>query len=274
MSSLSRKSLLLFLAVILTMLIGFVAAENAYADDIDVYVTVERTLIKNQDPILEPYRITVSDDSTVVDILDAIKEELKVGNDYPFNYTLTGSVANNTAYVKGFKVTGHPNTFNHLYDYEFDDDFDDACYGDGDIFWDSFACNNPPLSSTMLQHGDYNFWGGWIVSANNEIVWDDESTENIDEAYPTAYKPVAQDDTVLRFEYSCALARDCGYDGWSLLTGNDPDDAFYTASDKSALIRAMANCTNKNSAAYTNGLVVLKNMTVSQATVNAAVNQF
>ncbi|MBR3147122.1 MAG: hypothetical protein IKF54_03150 [Eubacterium sp.] len=269
MKTLSRRGLMLILATVLTLAIGVIASESVYADNINVYVTVERTLIANQDPILEPYKVTVPSGSTVVDILNQVRTNL---GSSVFDYTMTGSVANGTAYIRGFKVSGHPD-FYYEDDYEFVDEYNDACPMFEDFYWDPDYCNNPPLSNSWLQHGDFNFWGGWIVSANNTITWDENAT-SIDESYPNASSQITQDNTVLRFEYTCALARDCGYDGWDLLMPDTQAEAFYTAADKSALVRAMANETNKTGAAYLNGLAVLKNMTASQSTVNAAVNMF
>ena len=55
---------------------------------IDVYITVERTLVGNADPILEPTKVTVPAGSTIFDVL----EELEADGDIDF--TSTGSTGN------------------------------------------------------------------------------------------------------------------------------------------------------------------------------------
>ena len=259
------------LAIVLALVMVFAMTATAFAETTDgnitVYVTVERTLVGNQMPILQPTAVTVPVGTSVLGVLSALKSSVN-----GFDYTYSGNVSDKTAYVKGFKVSSH-GAFNYLTDYEFWTQYNAAAGGMGNVY---FEYGNTPTSGDLfLEAEDYNMLGGWIVSANNNIVWDNTATEE-NEAYPTASTILTANDDglVLRFEYSFALARDAGYQGFSLLDLTTLESAFYTAADKTTLVRNMANCTNKTSATYTNGLNVLMDMDATQSAVNAAAQQF
>ena len=259
------------LAIVLALVMVFAMTATAFAETTDgnitVYVTVERTLIGNQTPILQPMAVTVPIGTSVLGVLDAVKSEVS-----GFDYTYSGTVADKTAYVKGFKVPSHT-SFNYLTDYEFWNAYNEAAGGMGDVYFEYGTI--PSSSDSFLEAGDYNMLGGWIVSANNNITWDDTATEE-NEAYPTASTILTADDNglVLRFEYSFALARDAGYRGFSLLDMETSEPAFYAAANKTTLVRNMANCADKTSAAYVNGLGVLMDMDAAQSTVDEAAQRF
>lgn len=265
-----RRILSVIMAVALVASMMFAMTANTYATTdegtINVYVTVERTLLGNQDPILAPTKVTVPEGSTVMDVLNKLKTDIS-----GFDFTSTGSVEEDTAYVKGFKVASH-GSFDYTTDYEFLADYIAEIGEDATDMYFEYG-TIPSASDLYLEAGDYNMLGGWIVTANDKIVWDDETTKE-NEAYPTASAVIRADNTVLRFEYSMALTKDCGYKGWSLLTMSDLEPGFYAAADKSALVRKMADCTNKTSAAYVNGMSVLKKMKATNAEVSSAVNMF
>ena len=266
-----KKQMKKGLEIVLALVMVFAMTATAFAqttdDNITVYVTVERTLVGNQSLILEPTAVTVPVGTSVLGVLDALKSSVS-----GFDYTYSGTVAAGTAYVKGFKVASH-GSFNYLTDYEFWNQYDTAASGMGSVYFEYGT--TPSSSDLFLEAGDYNMLGGWIVSANNTITWDDtDTTEN--EAYPTASTILTSADNglVLRFEYSFALARDAGYTGFSLLDLTTLESPFYTAANKSELIKEMANCTDKTSTAYTNGRSVLMDMDATQSAVNSAVQQF
>ena len=258
------------LAIVLALVMVFAMTATAFAETTDgnvtVYVTVERTLIGNQMPILQPTAVTVPVGTSIYGVLNALKSS---EDNFDFTYSVN---TDGKIYVKGFKVPSHA-SFNYLTNYEFWTQYDAAAGGMGSVYFD--YGNTPSSSDLFLEAGDYNMLGGWIVSANNSITWDDTSTDE-DEAYPTASTVLTanDDEMVLRFEYSFALARDAGYEGFSLLDLTTFESGFYTAADKSTLIQKMADCTNKTSAAYINGLGVLMDMDAAQSSVDAAVQQF
>ncbi len=267
----TRKRILsVIMAVAMVASMMFAMTANTYAatdaGTIDVYVTVERTLLGNQDPILAPTKVTVPEGSTVMDVLDQLKKDVA-----GFDFTSTGSVANDDAYVRGFKVPSH-GVFNYMTDYEFLNDYIAEL---GEEYTDMYFeyGQTPSATDLYLEAGDYNMLGGWIVTANDKIVWDDESTKE-NEAYPTVSSIIRENNTVLRFEYSLALTKDCGYEGWSLLTMSDLEPGFYVAADKTELVKQMANCADKTSAAYANGMEVLKKMKATDAEVKRAVDLF
>ncbi len=262
-----KKTLIAVLALVMV----FAMSTNAFAEqgdrtNVDVYLTVERTLLSNQNPILEPIKVTVPAGSTVIDVLTKVKTDLGAST---FDFGYTGNTANGTAYVTKFKVPSHA-PFNYLTDYEFWTQYDAAANGMGNVYFDYGQI--PGSSDFWLEQSDYNMLGGWIVSANDVITWDDPATSNTNEAYPTA-STVVQNNQVFRFHYSMALARDCGFTGWSLLTLQDLEPPFYTKADKTILVRNMANHVNKTSSAYLNALAVLKDMDATQQSVNAAASQ-
>lgn len=258
------------LAIVLALAMVFAMTATTFADTTDsnitVYVTVERTLIGNQTPILQPTAVTVPAGTSVYGVLNALKSSV---NNFDFTYSVN---TDGKIYIKGFKVPSHA-SFNYLTDYEFWTQYNAAAGGMGSVYFD--YGNTPSSSDLFLEEEDYNMLGGWIVSANNGITWDDPAT-SVDEAYPTASTILTADDDgiVLRFEYSFALARDAGYDGFSLLDLTTSESAFYTAANKSTLIQKMADCTDKTSSVYANGLDVLMDMDATQSSVDAAVQQF
>lgn len=232
---------------------------------IDVYVTVERTLLGNQDPILAPTKVTVPEGSTVMDVLDQLKKEVA-----GFDFTSTGSVADDTAYVKGFKVPSH-GAFNYKTDYEFLSDYI-AELGEENIDMYFDYSQTPSVTDLYLEVGDYNILGDWIVTANNKIKWGNKTDGT--PAASFTHSTIENNNTVLRFEYSLAMGRDCGYQGWSLSTLTDMELGFYVAVDKSELVKQMANCADKTSAAYVNGMGILKKMKATNAEVKKAVALF
>ena len=258
------------LAIVLALVMVFAMTATAFAEtnsNITVYVTVERTLLSNQDPVLAPTKVVVPTGSTVMDVLNKLKTQVE-----GFDFTSSGSVAEDTAYIKGFKVPSHA-AFNY-HSYIFYDEYYEELEKDDDymaMYFEDYA-QFPAATDLFLEAGDYCMLGGWIVSANNQIIWDDTTTTAVNEAYPTASSVIREDNTVLRFEYSLALARDCGYDGWNLMNPNAQADAFYNAADKSELVRKMAE--NPNSSAYAAGMTTLKNMVATQSAVNNAVALF
>ena len=259
------------LAIVLALVMVFAMTATAFAETTDsnitVYVTVERTLIGNQTPILQPMAVTIPVGTSVLGVLETVKSEAS-----GFDYTYSGTVAAGNAYIKGFKVPSHA-SFNYLTDYEFWTQYNAAAGGMGSVYFD--YGNTPSSSDLFLEAGDYNMLGGWIVSANNSITWDRDDTDE-NEAYPTASTILTANDDgmVLRFEYSFALARDAGYDGFSLLDLTTSESAFYTAANKSTLIQKMADCTDKTSSVYADGLNVLMDMDATQSSVDAAMQQF
>ena len=76
----------------------------------------------------------------------------------------------------------------------------------------------------------------------------------------------------MRWQYSFALARDCGYTGWDLLTLSDLEPGFYSAAVKSDLIKKMAD--NPTSESYANAMLALKDMDANQDTVDNIVNTY
>ena len=250
---------ILIVAAAVVMVLGMSSVSFAANDTgtIDVYITVERTLVGNADPILEPTKVTVPAGSTIFDVL----EELEADGDIDF--TSTGSTGNH--YVTGFKAPSLP-AFNYQTDYEFWNEFDEAAGGMGDIY---FEYGTTP-SGNFLSEGNYCMLSGWIVSLNNSIVWDDPDTSE-NEANPTA-DTVLSDGDVVRWQYSFALARDCGYTGWDLLTLSDLEPGFYSAAVKSDLIKKMAD--NPTSESYANAMLALKGMDANQDTVDNIVNTY
>lgn len=247
-------------SLVLALTIVFAMGVVAFADetDVDVYLTVERTLLGGQAPILAPTKVTVPEGSDVLEVLQAAQTQSLL------DFTYIGSPG--SEYVRSFKVTSH-GAFDPFIDYAYYDEFDAAAGGMGDIY---LEYGTTP-QNLFLTEGNYCMLGGWIVSLNDVIEWDDGSTPE-NEAMPTMATVVNPGD-VLRFQYSLALARDAGFEGWSLLTLHDLAPAFYTRADKSELVRVMADY-GTSDPAYAGAMSVLMDMEATPAEVAAAVNAF
>ncbi|MEL7565311.1 MAG: hypothetical protein AAGU27_10545 [Dehalobacterium sp.] len=248
-------------SLVLALTIVFTIGVVAFADEpeVDVYLTVERTLLGGQAPILAPTKVTVPAGSDVLDVLQAAKTQNLL--DFTYRVTELGE------YVTGFKVTSH-GAFDPFTDYAYYDEFDAAAGGMGDIY---LEYGTTP-QNLFLTEGNYCMLGGWIVSLNDVIEWDDDSTEDVNEAMPTM-ATIVEDNDVLQFQYSLALARDAGFEGWSLLTLRDLAFPFYERADKRELVRAMAD-NGVSDPAYAGAMSVLMDMEATPAEVTAAVNAF
>mgnify|MGYP005974150357 CR=1 FL=1 len=179
------------LAIVLALVMVFAMTATAFAEtnsNITVYVTVERTLLSNQDPVLAPTKVVVPTGSTVMDVLNKLKTQVE-----GFDFTSSGSVAEDTAYIKGFKVPSHA-AFNY-HSYIFYDEYYEELEEDDDymaMYFEDYA-QFPAATDLFLEAGDYCMLGGWIVSANNQIIWDDTTTTAVNEAYPTASSVIRED---------------------------------------------------------------------------------
>lgn len=224
-----------------------------------VYVDVEKN-ITGQAPIVQPVAVTADDNAT---ILDVTKQAAGAAN-----------VDASSSYVKAFKDSTPD------FDYAYTAKVPAICY-------DTTKAYNQPIVNdpNWLREKEYNGISGWMFTVNNT---DHDASYN----YYTAATPLSTlpDGAVIRWEFSMACGCDLGNYGWvpdgTVTNGYynwsaaSADPFFYDSivngrkvrTDKTELIRKMANHNNKTDAAYTKALKDLKTLTSNQTQVNNDVN--
>jgi len=252
----SRKFFVTVLALAMVFSMTSMALADTENGTINVYLSVERSLLGGQDPSLAPVKIVVPLDSDgeadVIDLLNAAKTQVS-----GFNYTGSAS------YITGFTVPSHA-TIDVTTDYPYYDNVSDA---GGDYIFD-FG-ETPSAGDPYLSERDYSYFGGWMFSLNNTLTWDDMDTQE-NEAYPML-DTVLEDNDVVRFEYSLALGADIGYEGWDLLTLSDLVDPYFTRYSKSGLIRAMADAGSSHTG-YAAAMSVLKDSEATAIEIQNAID--
>lgn len=222
-----------------------------------VYVDVEKNIL-GQAPILQPVAVTL--DSTAT-ILDATKQA-----DGAVNVSSVSSSYGN--YINGFADTSdNQAAFNSKYSYH--DDVDAAT---NSVVFTATTAQPIITDANWLKEKECDGISGWMFTVNN--------TDNNGGVYYKGDTKLANvpDGATIRWEFSAASGADIGL-GAYLPTEFNTDGSynwntssyvapFFTRTDKSALIKAMANHSNKTDSVYTNALNDLKNLTISQANVD------
>ena len=236
------------LSVVIPSFVGI--AEASVNTTKTVYIDVEKN-ITGQNVILQPIAVTLSSTAT---ILDATKQAIGDNNSDKVDANAAGT------YIKAFKDS------TDTFEYAFTDDLPAIVY-------DTETAYNQPIipDSTWLREKEYNGISGWMFTVNN--------TDTYSGGFYTAGTTLANvpDDAVIRWEFSMACGCDLGRSGYlpdgTVTDGyynwnSTPSNPFFTGADKTQLISAMADCTNKSGTAYTNALNVLKTLDSTQGAVD------
>lgn len=218
-----------------------------------VYVDVEKDVL-GQAPILQPVKVTINDPSTTT-IIDATKQAIGDVNGNKVN-VVSSQYGN---YVTGFADTGHNSVsvsniayYSNLHD------------ADSFIF-DSHGNQSVVTDQNWLKEKEYDGVSGWMFTVNN-------SDNNAGAYYDgdTKISALPADNSVIRWEFSAAVGSDIGLNDAYLPTQLNSlqnydwsnKTAFFqkcfNRSDKSTLIRNMADCTDKTSSTYTYDLSQLE----------------
>lgn len=245
----------LFATLCVTALtLGAVTATSTFnsvqAADKTVYVDVEKNVM-GQAPILQPKAVILDDSKT---IYDATKNAVSSDN-------IDGNTSG--SYIKAFKDTASFNYAKYKYAKQLP-----AIVTDTTTAYNQKIVSDP----NWLREKEYNGISGWMFTVNNT---DHDSSYN----YYTAATPISSlpNGAVIRWEFSMACGCDLGNAGWmpdgTVTNGyynwNTSSTApFFTRADKTTLIKAMANHSDKTDSSYTNALNDLKNLTIQQAAVD------
>ncbi|OAA84562.1 hypothetical protein [Clostridium ljungdahlii] len=247
---------------ITTLTLGAVAAPSAFnsvkadaAPTKTVYVDVEKNVM-GQAPILQPVKVTVNDTET---ICNATKDAVGAAN---VDTDAKGS------YIKAFRDTDTSFSYDN---YQFKNSLPS-------IVTDTTTAYNQKIVSdpNWLREKEYNGISGWMFTVNN-------TDHDLNYNYYTASTPVSSlpDGAVIRWEFSMACGCDLGNTGWlpsgTVTNGyynwnTNSTAAFFTRTDKTNLMKAMANHTNKTDSGYTDALGVLQDLQSSENDVKDALS--
>ncbi|AKN31471.1 hypothetical protein Ccar_11610 [Clostridium carboxidivorans P7] len=224
-----------------------------------VYVDVEKDIL-GQAPIVKPVKVQITSDE--------VNEKIKYATvKAAYEQDVDVRLDDKGTYVQAFSDTSDTQAeFSNNYKYK--DKIPAICF-------DTKTAYSQPIVTDpdYLSEKEFDGISGWMFTVNDKMTYGSNS-------WYTADTPLTDvpDGAVIRWEFSAADGCDLGmsnylpdgtvsygYYNWK----NKEDAPFFTGrADKTALIRSMANHSDKADAAYVNALKDLKDLTIQQADVN------
>lgn len=226
-----------------------------------VYVDVEKNIL-GQAPILQPVKVEISSDEAGEKIWYATAKAA-LENNIDVRLDKSGT------YVEAFSDTSDTQA-EFKNNYKFKEKIPAICFDATKAYMQPIV-----IDSDYLSEKEYNGMSGWMFTVNNTDKDNDQKFYTAD----TSLDKVP-DGATIRWEFSAADGCDLGisnylpdgtvsygYYNWK----NTKDAPFFSGrADKTALIRAMANHSDKADAAYTKALTVLQTLESTQEQVNGA----